>query len=857
MQIQSCSPLHLAAMRGHDEIVKLLLATQRMDLSMRDKKSRTALHLAAKNGFPVVVETFTHIDQLLFDVKDDEGSTPLFLAVLGGLSECTSLLLQKSDLLQRDHNQNTILHAAAEGRNVQTLQKLLGRRRKVKGMLDEPNEQQDRPIHVALRNRGEGVAEVLIKLYRKYFRSQVDPRMGNNDTKSDGEVEIIYPKQSALRIAMANGLKRTIPLLIRHESVRIRDGPCGGSDLLMAAERGFAGVVTDILSRQRSVTHQDLEETPATHRISYRLQEDIPEQIWLKALDIASSCGHLDVVEQLVRFGPSGPQETLSHLHHGVKAAVQAGHVAIVRYLASMIPPNARPSFSPMASEMMLACASGNVDMVRALLDFADVDCQDSFGNSGLMLAAYHGHARTVRLLLLRKANTELRDDAGSTALSDAAAQGSLECVELLIEAGADVNVQTFSGATPISRAVQSVQKDTLEVVAVLLRAEADVELQDGAGRDALSKATVPQDGREILEKILKVAQPSKASLERALIYAAERLAKDSVEILLSKGAVLPPDLWPIHVAIGEGDVDMVRFLLDQGASKDQMIRGQKGTPLQLAVYEQKRDVVDLLINKDVDVNYIQDPFHTALHVAAFKDNTGAGEFVRRLLQAGASVDKNGGRWGTVLHAALWNTSRLASITVTVVNILLGTNDNLRHLKDGEGRLPLHIAARLGDVEIMKLVAPTTSESWLDLKDGHGRTPLHFAAMATGAQAVEHITETFKSEETRVLELTDIHGWRPLHWACKEGQGQTARILMQTWADIDLPTSSGHTPRKLAIYHWKDDMLKELARDFNIDDPGEHGQDENSAVLRGEYQKNTLCSGCTCVCINLLTRPDG
>jgi ankyrin repeat protein len=497
----------------------------------------------------------------------------------------------------------------------------------------------------------------------------------------------------------------------------------------------------------------------------------------------------------------------------------------------------------------MVASASGAVDMVCALLDNGvDIDCRDKFGNSGLMLAAYHCHVDVVRLLLLRKADAELRDDAGSTALSDAAAQGSPECVKLLIEAGAEVNVRTVSGETPISRAVQSDTRP--DVVELLLRAGADVELQDGAGRDAVSKSTIRQDGGGILKLILSLARPSKASLERALIYAAELGAKDAVETLLRGGATLAPDRWPMHVAIAQGDEDMVEFLLDKGAAKDQMVMGQRGTPLQLAVYHQQLKVVELLISRKVKVDYFQGPFHTALHVAAFKDTTRTGEFVQRLLRAGASVHENGGNWWTVLHAALWNTSRPAFSASTIAGILLEKDGNLRNSKDREGRLPLHIAARLGDVETMKLVAPSP-ERWLELDDQHHRNPLHFAAMGKGVQAVQYITQTFIADGNRVLDFKDLHEWTPLHWACREGQIENARFLMQAWSDIDLPTYENCTPRYLAIYHKKDEMLEDLASKFNATDLGQPEPNDNFKNLPGEYQQDILCSGCTCVCICL------
>ena len=54
------------------------------------------------------------------------------------------------------------------------------------------------------------------------------------------------------------------------------------------------------------------------------------------------------------------------------------------------------------------------------------------------MLAAYHGHADTVRALLARGADPDRANDRGQTPLAGAVFKGEIEVVRALVSGGAD-----------------------------------------------------------------------------------------------------------------------------------------------------------------------------------------------------------------------------------------------------------------------------------------------------------------------------------------------------------------------------------------------------------------------------------
>lgn len=94
------------------------------------------------------------------------------------------------------------------------------------------------------------------------------------------------------------------------------------------------------------------------------------------------------------------------------------------------------------------------MDLARAgetdqLADFLDhglpVDVLDPAGNSLLMLAAYHGRAATVRMLLERGADPDTRNARDQSPIAGALFKGEDEVVAVLLEAGADVDAGTPS----------------------------------------------------------------------------------------------------------------------------------------------------------------------------------------------------------------------------------------------------------------------------------------------------------------------------------------------------------------------------------------------------------------------------
>jgi len=78
------------------------------------------------------------------------------------------------------------------------------------------------------------------------------------------------------------------------------------------------------------------------------------------------------------------------------------------------------------------------------------------------MLAAYHGHADTVRLILQHGGDANSANDRGQTPLAGAVFKGYTEVAQVLVDAGADPDA-----GTPSARAAAQMfeRKDILALL--------------------------------------------------------------------------------------------------------------------------------------------------------------------------------------------------------------------------------------------------------------------------------------------------------------------------------------------------------------------------------------------------------
>jgi len=149
------------------------------------------------------------------------------------------------------------------------------------------------------------------------------------------------------------------------------------------------------------------------------------------------------------------------------------------------------------------AASVGRTERVRELLD-AEPALLNAYSRDGffpLGLAAFFGHAETVRFLLQRGADVAqvATNPMRIAAIHAAVAGRSREAVELIVEAGAPINAQQHKGWTALHEVVN---KKDLDLARYFLAHGADPKVQNDEGKSPIGLAA-DQGSTDIL-KLLK-----------------------------------------------------------------------------------------------------------------------------------------------------------------------------------------------------------------------------------------------------------------------------------------------------------------------------------------------------------------
>ena len=144
----------------------------------------------------------------------------------------------------------------------------------------------------------------------------------------------------------------------------------------------------------------------------------------------------------------------------------------------------------PDHDDVHAAAKNGDTDEVAALLSMDNrlTRTFDADGWSPLHLAAHHGHADVVSLLLHNNAPVDLRstNQMANTALHAALAGRRAEVVPILLDAGADVNARQHGGWTALHAAAANGDRALVEL---LLSRGADAMAANDAGVTAAAIA--------------------------------------------------------------------------------------------------------------------------------------------------------------------------------------------------------------------------------------------------------------------------------------------------------------------------------------------------------------------------------
>jgi ankyrin repeat protein len=442
-------------------------------------------------------------------------------------------------------------------------------------------------------------------------------------------------------------------------------------------------------------------------------------------------------------------------------------------------------------AQLLYAGWSGNTSRIKDL-DRNDVaEVPDKDGHDALKWAVANMHfefAQTLLSFANAQAFLDPVDDLNWESIHYACSNGDEDMITLFHESTLKVDsscsargphLHFNSIVRPIHLAAAS--PGSLVAVQVLDKAKVTLGIPDSSGYDAMHWA-VQSNNVPTMEYLkaqgLKI-DPTDNHGTKPIHIAADRGYVDVVRWLIrSGGKALEPDgdgYLPVHLAAKNGHLGVIQYLRDGAGMlvavgydaryNYSLLHHQKtgNHPLHFAAQHGRIDVVRYLIQISGRVDPTNSNYDTPLHLAVDK---GQIEVIRYLVEKGASLEDIRGRSGTPLQRAV----RCNKIDLIRYLIELGAKVNAGYYSAFPGATPLHIAAREGHVEGIRVL----KESGADLEklDSDKRTALHVAAMY-GRVAAARELKTMGANLTK----KDRIGRTPSKCAMKEGHLDLAAEL--------------------------------------------------------------------------------
>lgn len=357
---------------------------------------------------------------------------------------------------------------------------------------------------------------------------------------------------------------------------------------------------------------------------------------------------------------------------------------------------------------------------------------------TALIEAAKAGRTGAAAALVADGADVDAVTSDGATALHFAVERNDIELADVLLEAGASAGAATRNGVTPLSLAALN---GSAEMIKRLLDNDADPNERSSEGETPLMLAALngrPEAVRLLLERGADPNATEPFRGQTALMWAGGGGNADAMTLLLAAGARLEAEsdsgFTALLFAVRNAEIDALEALIHAGANTN-AVAPDGTSALNMAVVNGYYEVASLLLDAGADPN-LPDPRGSALHTIAWLRKPGATgnaavgaeadapvratgrvtslELARRLLDAGADPNSR----------IDWQESRFNKLGGTARNppgLILG-----RHLLTYNGATAFYVAAKNGDVELMRVLADGGADP--TLPNRFGITPLMVAA---------------------------------------------------------------------------------------------------------------------------------
>ncbi|KAH7186028.1 ankyrin repeat-containing domain protein [Fusarium flagelliforme] len=487
-------------------------------------------------------------------------------------------------------------------------------------------------------------------------------------------------------------------------------------------------------------------------------------------------------------------------------------------------------SFPWTQSLLSRAASTGSKSLVLAIakhgFDLSSVD--EVTDQTALHAAILWGQRAIVEVLLSFDVDLSIlqRHSRDMTPLTLAIEMADPQIVQMLLDKGARVDGGLSDGELITTRAAGLGHHMVLER---LLSAGAQFQVgADDTDTTAPITRAIRDERMGCIRLLLKhTADPHGKSSDGSLLYQSCKIKNgaDICRILLEKGAD-PNECYPdkemlLIAALRTDSKEMIDLLIDNGAKIDSLDKWEDGdarTPLSFAASECSIDILELLLDRGADVNYVPEGSRSPLFITALR--TLHTEKLELLLKRGASIEwKRDDGW-RALHAA-YDAPKIIKLLLdhgADVNSIWGYKETLELLvgnpewqpdldlrltydpeDDKYGYTAVRLAAEGGHYDCASLLLESGAQLDDKMRDAKFFLGIVDEALSEEqSKALDNLIEQCFERGTKA-NILDGEQNTALHHVSKFTPVSLVLTLLGMGAPIDSPNADGWTPLAVAL----------------------------------------------------------
>lgn len=322
-------------------------------------------------------------------------------------------------------------------------------------------------------------------------------------------------------------------------------------------------------------------------------------------------------------------------------------------------------------------------------------------------------------------------------------------------------------------------------------------------------------------------ARPSEKGDFPTLYWAAQHGHETLVRGLLAKGAspngpkyrcelfgcVGSHRSTALHWATKSDNTRVIKTLLEHGGdvnAKD----NHNATPVHWACGNSGTEVLALLLQEKPDLEAKDGDGDPPIAWAAEK---GIPEVFEFMLDHGADIAAINNSRATLMHTVFLRADLYVSTHAEIVRIMMDRGFGLIEQRDDRGNMALHLAARCGSVEAVKVMLQYVDVDALGSDD---QTALYQASEVGAVKMVKYLLKA----HARVNLRNGSQGGTALHAAAKGGHHDVMKVLIGAGADVEAVKSPKETPLHIAIVEGRSFKSVKLLLKSGADANAKQGQ---------------------------------